>query len=153
MSQMVIIEQNQWINPVDCRGVVNFGLLSARCGWPLPLKVVCDFNGVYVIGTEIDTGLVTRESEECWATEKEANEAWLSGRWTQSNDFVQWGDGSHVYGMPRPIEVLINEDGQFYLGTETMSGPFTQESQEVWGSFAQAEQAWRSGQWTQAFFG
>lgn len=61
-----------------------YGHLAAAAGMRLSLQVLKSGAGHY-IGTADETGPVSRESEEYWATREEADAALAAGRWTQRN--------------------------------------------------------------------
>lgn len=58
------------------------GKIAKRAGYKLPIKV-CKSWGGYYIGTNHRGLPISRESVEYYRTEKEAQEALESGKWTQ----------------------------------------------------------------------
>jgi len=59
------------------------GVLAARAGFDLPIRVLSSRAGYYV-GTFSDThGPVSRESQEYYPTQLQAEEAFRKGTWTQ----------------------------------------------------------------------
>ena len=59
------------------------GVLAARFGYDLPIRVLHSRAGYY-IGTFSEThGAVSRESKECYPTQQLAEEAFRKGTWTQ----------------------------------------------------------------------
>lgn len=59
------------------------GVLAARAGFDLPIRVLSSRAGYY-IGTFSEThGVVSRESREYYPTQQLAEEAFRKGTWTQ----------------------------------------------------------------------
>ena len=59
------------------------GVLAARFGYDLPIRVLHSRAGYY-IGTFSDThGKISRESREYYTTQRLAEEAFRKGTWTQ----------------------------------------------------------------------
>ena len=59
------------------------GVLAARFGYDLPIRVLSSRAGYY-IGTFSEThGVVSRESREYYPTQLQAEEAFRKGTWTQ----------------------------------------------------------------------
>lgn len=58
------------------------GQLAAQFGYRLSLQVLQSTNGFY-LGTEDDGGPVSRESVEYFPSADAANQALVSGQWTQ----------------------------------------------------------------------
>lgn len=80
---------------VDARGIArNFKTLetnndwqaSDRFGCSLETRVLKSAAGYYLGTLDPELGPVSRESREYWETEKEAQEALLTGAWTQRNN-------------------------------------------------------------------
>jgi hypothetical protein len=63
--------------------------------------------------------------------------------------FARYGHlALQVIGRDLPLQVLESAAG-FYLGTADDEGPVSRESQEYFGDFASAQQALKTGSWTQ----
>lgn len=61
----------------------SVGLLALRiCHLRLPLQVLKSVNGFYIGTADID-GPCSRESEEYWELQSDAENALATGRWTQ----------------------------------------------------------------------
>lgn len=63
----------------------RFGFMAEQYGELLPLQVYCSAAGFY-IGTYSERGPFTRESEEYWRKEDQAEQALATGKWTQRYD-------------------------------------------------------------------
>lgn len=63
----------------------QFGLMAEQYGEKLPLEVYRSQAGFY-LGTYSERGPFTRESEEYWRKEEQAEQALATGKWTQRYD-------------------------------------------------------------------
>lgn len=62
---------------------MSFGMIAVKYGYgKLPLQVLRSGGGWY-IGTFTEEGPISRESEEYWSTEEEAQKALVDSSWTQ----------------------------------------------------------------------
>ena len=94
-------------------------LAYQELGEQLPLEVLRSASGYY-LGTQDETGPVSRESEEYWRTEPEAKQALAGGGWTQRQSLIDerlvdraGGAEAHKAAMAAMKDNLKKLDGRF----------------------------------------
>ena len=120
-------------------------LVKKFSGEKLPLEILSSPYGWY-IGTRKDGSPYTQESAELYSTAKAAERAFRTGRWTQ-RQLAIGGRAKKVAGLTLPVEIFSSRGG-WYIGARLMQYR-SRESVERYSTLEAADQAFKTGQWTQ----